>query len=79
MLVIKIFPFIFTLYEIKSIMTQTSFRHTNRLLKAKIKLNKASLQNDIIALAYCIELAKTIEHGSLKDVSLLFNFYKKTI
>ena len=69
----------FTLYEIKSIMTQTSITFRNRLLKAKISLNKASLQSDVLALAYCIELAKTIEHGSLKDVSILFNFYKKTI
>ena len=63
----------------KALMTQTSITFKKRLLKAKISLNKASLTNDITALAYCIELAKTIEHGSLKDVSILFNFYKKTI
>ena len=68
----------FTLYEIKSIM-KTSITFKNRLLKAKISLNKASLQSDVLALAYCIELAKTIEHGTIKDVSILFNFYKKTI
>lgn len=46
-----------------------------RLIKSKIKLISANLTSDIQALAYCIELSKSIQ-GKPSDVSSLFNFYK---
>jgi hypothetical protein len=50
----------------------------NKLIKSKIKLINKKITNDLEALRYCIFLAKEIE-GNSSDVSLLFNFYKKSL
>jgi hypothetical protein len=46
--------------------------------KLKIKLINQKITNDLEALRYCIFLAKEIQ-GTPKEVSLLFNFYKKSL
>ena len=50
----------------------------NKLIKSKIKLINSDITNDIEVLRYCIFLVKEIQ-GTPKEVSLLFNFYKKSL